>query len=272
MRVVKFFNQNPVFRYEEFRDFMRKNGTNRDASIRQLLNYYRKQGKIISVKRLLYIVNPEEMFGVQSVDPYLIAAKATKTSILAYHTALEIYNIAYTTFEELTYLTSFAAQDFSFQNQHYRPVSHPLILTKNKKELFAVDRILRQGIDVKITSLERTLVDVLDRPDLSGGWEEIIRSFEFVTNVNWQKIVAYTLLLNKASIVAKVGYFFETCLKHLALESKFFDRLLKHIPKQPCYLEISQKGDGQGVYIKKWQLIVPEYIVERRWEEPNADF
>jgi predicted transcriptional regulator of viral defense system len=104
MKIKYFFNNHPVFRYEEFRAFMKNNGANKDSSIRQVLSYYHKQGKINSIQRLLYAVNPDTVLDEQEIDPYLIAAKATQSAILAYHTALEIHNIAYTTFEELTYL------------------------------------------------------------------------------------------------------------------------------------------------------------------------
>jgi predicted transcriptional regulator of viral defense system len=45
-----------------------------------------------------------------------------------------------------------------------------------KKENYGVVRLDRSGMEVNVTSLERTMVDVLSRPDLSGDWEEIWRS------------------------------------------------------------------------------------------------
>jgi len=272
MQIKDFFNKHPVFRYEEFSNFMKNNGTNLNSSIRQLLSYYHKQGKIISIRRLLYAVNPETISAGQEIDPYLVAAKATQSAILGYHTALEIHNLAYTTFEELTYLTASPSKGFSFQKQYYRPICYPSALAARKKWLFGVYVIKRYGIDIKVTSLERTLVDILDRPDLSGGWEEVIRSIGHVVSFDAKKIIDYVILLNKASIAAKVGYFFELLLpKHLMLTRKHSDKLLERIPKQPYYLETSQKGKGQGIYIKKWQLIVPRYVAEQRWEEPNAN-
>lgn len=32
-------------------------------------------------------------------------------------------------------------------------------------------------MELRVASLERTLVDVLDRPDLAGSWEEVWRSW-----------------------------------------------------------------------------------------------
>ena len=49
-----------------------------------------------------------------------------------------------------------------------------------KKHAASGREVDRAGLAVRVTSLERTLVDVLDRTDLSGGWEEIWRSLEMV--------------------------------------------------------------------------------------------
>jgi len=40
---------------------------------------------------------------------------------------------------------------------------------------FAVSIAERSGQSLRVATLERTLVDVLDRPELSGSWEEIWR-------------------------------------------------------------------------------------------------
>ncbi len=41
-------------------------------------------------------------------------------------------------------------------------------------------------------------MDVLDRPDLGGGWEEIWRSLEMVEFFDLDVVIKYTLLLENA--------------------------------------------------------------------------
>lgn len=265
-----FFDRNPVFRYEAFKNFMQERGVQREASIRQLLSYYHHTGKIIHVRRLLYTVTPSPT--QPSIDSYLIAANATQDAVLGYHTALEIYDLAYTHFNELVYLTEIPGRGFTFQNQYYRPICQPKILINKKQIEYGIATIKRNGITVKVTDLERTIVDVLDRPDLSGGWEEVMRSLDHLVNFNTQKIIDYALLLNKASIAAKLGYFLEQLPKHLAIPEEKLNLLLPHIPKNPYYIDPSQKGKGKGEYIAKWKLIIPSYIIKRAWEENRTVF
>lgn len=269
MNISTFFNNHPVFRYETFKAFMQERGINNEASIRQSLSYYHSKGKIIRVRRLLYVVAPQNQS--QGYDPYLIASQATQEAVLAYHTALEIHGLAYSTFQELTYLTNLPSHGFTFDNQHYRPICQPKSLIETKQTLFGVEVIQRENSPIQVTSLERTLVDVLDRPNLAGGWEEVMRSLDHLVNFDPQKIVDYVLLLNKSGLVSKVGYFLEQLPKHLAVQPKYIDTLLRHIPKQPYYMDASQNKKSKGRYITKWKLIVPEYVADRKWEEPYVN-
>lgn len=270
MKIKDFFKAHPVFRYEEFQSFMHARGVTQDPSIRQLLSYYCQKDLIIRIRRSLYAANPE-LTTSKTIDPYLIAAYATPQAILAYHTALELHNLAYTTFTELTYLVSTHVSDFTFQGQHYRPTRYPKALVEQKQREYGIEILEREGLPIRLTSLERTLVDVLDRPDLAGGWEEIIRSLDHLVQFNHQVVVDYALLLKKASTIAKVGYFLERLPDYLSVDDRTLNQLLPHIPKQPYYLDPKRRASEEGTYIAKWQLIVPNTIIQRCWEEQHAD-
>jgi len=268
MKVKSFFEKHPVFRYEEFAQFMQKQGIKKSSSWRQQLSYYHKSGNLINIRRFLYAVKPNSVEKENYwVDPYLIAGKATLDSIIGYHTALELHNLAYTTFQELTFLTLEPNKSFAYQGQRFRPVKFPESLVKQNKINNNVDQIQRQGVKIKLTCLERTIVDVLDRSDLGGGWEEIWRSLDHAINFDPVKLINYTLSLNNSTIVAKVGFFLEQRPSHLAINPIHIKKLLPHIPKQPHYMNRDRRGKGK--YYEKWQLIVPLEIIERKWEEPN---
>lgn len=270
MKVNTFFETHPVFRFEEFAQFMQVEGSERAASWRQQLSYHHKAGKLIHIRKSLYAVKPvsstEEDFWI---DPYLIASKASTDAILSHHTALELHNLAYSTFEELTFLTSQGIKPFTYQNQRFRSICFPRVLVTQNQVNKNVELIQRQGLRIKITSLERTLVDILDRPDLAGGWEEVWRSLDHVVHFDPQKLIEYALMLNNATTIAKVGVFLEQRPAYLKVDSSYIDKLLPHIPKQKHYLNRSKRTKSK--YIKKWHLMVPQEIIERQWEEPYND-
>lgn len=267
MKINEFFEKHPVFRYEEFAAYMKAKGITRLGSSRQQLNYHLKAGHLIHIRKYLYAVKPIFIQDI-SIDPYVIASKATSDSVLAYHTALELHGVAYTTFSEMTLLTARTLKPFAYEGMRFRAIKKPLPFLNDNDAIYGIETIQRAQMILKVTTLERTIVDILDRPDLSGGWEEIWRSFENITRVDINKVVQYTLLLKNATTVSKVGFFLEQLPEHLAINKKLIDKLLPYIPKQPHYLNRDERKGGK--YFEKWRLIVPNNIVNRSWEEPHA--
>lgn len=266
MKAKDFFNTHHVFRYEEFCSSVKNGGAESANTCRKLLSYHVKNGSLVSIRRLLYAYN--YMGEKSQIDNYLIAGKATKDAVIAYHTALEIYGLAYTTFEENYYLTTVPGRAFSFRGTRYQPVLQPSKLIQKNKANTETTLVYRKGGQVRVTSLERTIVDILARPDLCGGWEEVIRSLDSLTSFDAEKLINYAISLSKCHIVARVGYFLEQLPDYLAINPQLMNKLLDHIPKCKTYMD---KSLGEGSYIKKWNVIVPRFIAERQWEEPHND-
>jgi len=264
MKLVDFFARHPVFTYEEFAAFLDADGPRSVKTRDSLLAHHTKTGRILRVKRGLYASVP---FGASPdtfpVDTFLLAGKMAEDAVLGYHTALEFYGKAHSVQERFVFLTSKAIRPVNFRGYEFRGVRFPKALTKHRQEFFAVDTTERAGLPVRVTSLERTLVDILDRPALGGGWEEIWRSLESVEFFNLDKMLDYTLLLENLSTVAKVGLYLEQHQKDLMVDGAHLDRLRQHIPKQPTYMV----RNSRGRLVTKWNLVVPSQVLDRSWEE-----
>jgi predicted transcriptional regulator of viral defense system len=266
MKTQDFFATHPVFTNEEFAEFLSKKDSKNVKTRESILSYYIKTGRLLRVRRGLYLTvsrgyTPETC----PFDPYLLASKIAPDSVLAYHTALDIYGKAYSVRSDLLYLTGSGSRPLEFRGQRYRGVAFPRKLTKKNLESFDVAKVERSGIDIRVTSLERTLVDVLDRPSLGGTWEEIWRSLEMVEFFDLDKVVEYAAHLGNATTAAKVGFFLEQHKSTLMPDEDHLNRLMALTPAQPHYMV--NKGRKPGRFIKKWKLVVPDGIVERRWEE-----
>lgn len=268
MKLKPFFESHPIFRYEEFAAYMTALGTTRPESWRQQLSYHQKAGNLIHIRKYIYAVKPY-ISQDEWIDPYLLASKLAADSIIAYHTALELLGLAYTTFSEFTFLVNKQLQPFIYEGQKFSGVKQPKALIGSGSTEYGVEEIKRGGMSIRLTSLERTVVDILDRPDLGGGWEEIWRSFDNITKLDTRKVVEYALLLENSTTVAKVGFFLEQRPSHLAADKSLVNQLRSHIPKQPHYMDRQNRGEGK--YFEKWQLIVPMEIINRSWEEPDVE-
>lgn len=268
--INEFLNAHAIFRFDEFKQFMEhhEKGIAEKNCYITLYNYCKKN-QLIHIRKNLYMVANTNPHLNAPISPLLIAGKSTADAVLAYHSALESHGVAYTDFNEQTYLTTHRTNDFAFQDQHYRAIYRPTFTTEGTTEKQCIETITLTGTSIRRTTLERTLVDALDCPDLCGGWEEVIRSLDRVTAFNIEKTINYARSLDQASIIAKLGYFLENQRsEYLSTNQKVLEKLLPFIPKQPYYIN-RKSSIGRGTYIKKWQIIVPDYLHKRQWEEPE---
>ena len=266
MKHEVFFRKHPVFTSEELDRHLSALGKSGPRTRESLLEYHRKSKHVILIRRGLYaVIPPGADPDSYPIDPFLVAAKLTKDAFLSYHTALEIHGRAYSMREHLTYSASRPVSPLTFRARDFRGVKFPQALCRAGKESFGVITVDRSGMEVPVTCLERTLVDVLDRSDLSGSWEEIWRSLESVEFFDLDRVVEYALLLGNATTAAKVGFFLEQHRESLMVEEAHLKPLYDHRPRQPHYLNNSNRKSGR--LAAGWNLVLPVELFERQWGE-----
>jgi predicted transcriptional regulator of viral defense system len=192
-----------------------------------------------------------------------VAAKSADDAVLAYHTALEVHGKAHSVFERFFFQSNKPLRPMRFRTYRFECVLFPKTLRVQGKQEFATTTVDRAGLEVCVTSLERTLVDLLDRPDLSGGLEEVWRSLESVEYFDLDLVIQYVELLAKKTTAAKVGYYLQQHAEQLMVEDRYLAPLRKLRPKQPHYLQRGQSGK----LVSEWNLVVPQSLAERSWEE-----
>ena len=266
MKLNVFLSQNEVFTVEELDRFLSEKGSGNPNTRKALLTYYRKQGRIIPVRRGLYAVVP---FGTSPdsspVDLYVLAAKMTRDAVLAHHTALEFHGKAYSVYNRLHYLSAERSLPVKFRSYEIIRVPVPQALLKKGQEMFGVKCYKRSGAEVPVTGLERTLVDILDRPELTGSMEEIWRSLESIEFFDTEQVVEYVLLLENATTAAKVGFFLEQHKEELIVSDEDLKPLRKLRPRQPHYMLRGKRRGGR--WVKEWNLMVPDEILNQSWGE-----
>jgi predicted transcriptional regulator of viral defense system len=266
MKHDEFFRKHPVFTGEELAQHQSSHGEVGRRAQEAILAYHQKTGRVVRVRRGLYAVIPAGADpDSYPVDPFLVAAKLTRDAVLSHHTALEFHGRAYSVQERFTYSASRPLGPLMFRSHVFQGTRFPQALRRAGKESFGVSSTERAGMEIRVTSLERTLVDVLDRPDLSGSWEEIWRSLESVEFFDLDKVVGYALLLGNATTGAKVGFFLGQHRESLMIEDRHLHALHDLRPRQPHYLDRSKRKSGR--LVSEWNLVVPREVFEREWGE-----
>ena len=266
MKLRAFFRNHPVFTVEDFAGFLSSDGPHNLRTQESLLTYHVKAGNIVRVRRGLYTsVPPGASAQTYPVDPYLLAARMAKDAVLAYHTALEFHGKAYSVYERFTYLSSKPMSLVNFRAHQFKCVSLPKALVQKNATSFNVIKTDRSGMEISVTGLERTFVDVLNRPDLTGSWEEIWRSLESVEYFDLDKVASYVDFLGNATTAAKVGFFLEQHRESLMVDETYLKSFRERRPRRPHYLERSRRQAGR--LVADWNLVVPEEVYGRTWEE-----
>jgi len=261
-----FFARHLVFRYEDFVAAIDSSGTCSPNTINALLTHYKKIGRIVHLRRGLYAVVPEGSNPKAStVDPFLLCSRITEDAVLAYHTALGFHERAYSIHRRYLYFSHRDARDYPYRSLYFQSVHFPKKLLKKNREFYGVSDVERYGMGIRVTTLERTLLDLLDRPELGGGWEGIWRLLESVEFFNLDQVVEYTQLMGNNTTSAKVGYFLEQHRDELMVEERYLEILSRNRPKKPHYMV--RTGRISGRFLERCNLIVPEQIVDRSRQE-----
>ena len=263
-----FFAAHPVFSRADLTAYLSTHRSGTPKAEDALLRYHVRVGHLLKLRRGLYAVvsagaDPE----TSPVDPYLLASRLAGDAVLGYHTALELHGKAHSVFQEFHFLTGTAPRSFRFRGQRFRAVAFPRKLVRADKERFGVEMRDRSGLDVAVTGLERTFVDLFDRPDLGGGFEEVWRSLSTVEFFDLEAVTEYAALLGNATTVAKVGFFLEAHRERLMVSDAHLARLRRRRPRQPHYS--GKRNAGKGRFVAGWNLVVPEFVMHREWEEPS---
>jgi predicted transcriptional regulator of viral defense system len=265
MKPTDYFDRHPVFRFDDFAASHAAGGRRSRQTTASVLKQHVATGRLLHLRRGLYAsvprgADPEH----HPVDPYLLATQLAPDGVVAYHAALQFHGRTYSLWNLYHYLTLGRQRRFVFGDEEFAPVQAPAPL-RDLPDLGGgvVERPHAGGV-VRVTTLERCLVDVLDAPERSGGWEEVWRSLEMVEFFDLDAVLSYTRLLKSALTAARVGFFLEQHQDSLMVEARHLEEFQGLAPAQPRYLDARRES---GKLVKRWNLVVPERVLSRSWAE-----
>lgn len=180
-----------------------------------------------------------------------IASKISDSSFVCYHSALEYYGIANQVFSNVLVGSLTKFNSFVFNDNEF--------ICKHVKDIKFVNNIVNEGI--RVSSLEKTIIDCIDNIDLAGGIEEVLNALEQIKYVNENKLLEILKDINKMFLYQKIGFLFELYNNQLDLSNEFFDECKSHISKKVNYFMQYEFKDTE--LNEKWNLIAPKNIKSR---------
>jgi len=214
-----------------------------------LARNYQKKGYIKSVKRGLYVA-VDLLTNDAVVNKHRIAGKITPTSYVSHHAAFEYYGCA----NQVSYRVE-VSSDTVFKSFENTGITYAYISSRIK------DGITTWPDCVRVTDVERTVLDGINDYSKVMGLEELLRCLELLPLVKEEKLLKYISAYGKQILYQKVGYLLEHFRDAWNLSEEFFNTCEAYIGKSKRYLYKPLTHEKME-YNHRWRLVVPHDLMQ----------
>ncbi|MFC2821979.1 MAG: transcriptional regulator [Spirochaetales bacterium] len=204
-----------------------------------------KKGLATKIRSNLYTCISGET-NAPVANRFQIASSITPTSCVSHHTAFEYYGVMNQVYYDVyvSSLTSF--RDFTFDGYTYH-----YIRTDVTDEIETPE----YSGGIRVTSLERTVVDSIKSMDKISGTDELIEILEICPKLDEDKLKEYIALYDNRFLWQKTGFFLSLFKERLGISDAFLDTCKLQSGKSHRYIS---SDIHNGKYDSDWQLVVSE--------------
>lgn len=253
-----FFSAAPVFSRGDYARAVGRPSS--DKTVTAMLAQHVKAGNIKRLARGVYASVPKHADpATWWVDRFLVSSRLRPSAVIGYHSALELHGCAYSAEFDVQVIASgepgsFETADFS--GRFVRPAA-PL----GPNSVTTIDRV---GQSVPVTTLERAVADVFDRPDLAGGPEELLDSLDLIVKLDGDTLAQHLAANNNATAAGVAGWWLERRRESLRVSDGALDKIRALAPRQSRYALGAAAGEGQAA--RGWGVILPVTVAEPQFE------
>lgn len=220
-----------------------------DTSARSFVRTLVERGLVTRLKPGLFILVPFEMGKDKEFagDPYLVASVVAggKSYYLSHGTAMEIHQMV-TQPQLVVYVsTSERLQSRLIMGTEFR------FITCKKKSFFGIiDYWATKQKTVKVSDIERTVIDGLRQPEYCGGLTEVAKGLWMQReSVSPERLMRYSIRLNVGAVMRRLGFLLE--LYEMGTD-KIIGALRERLTNS--YVLLDPVLPGQGKYLHRWRL------------------
>ncbi len=231
-----------------------------DYAIRLILSGLVKKKWLIRLTSGKYLIIPLEAGAEgEHTENWFVIAKnliEPKPYYISHYSALDIHEMV-----TQPVMTVYISSPIRRIPKNILGATFRFIYTKSEDLWGLEDVFVTQSQQVRTSDLERTIIDCLDRPDLCGGISEAAKGIWTKRNeIDYKKLVDYTLRRGRKSVIKRLGFLLET----YSLGSEdVISRLQKEITKSYTLLDPSLPVSGK--FKSSWKVranIEPEELIE----------
>lgn len=223
-----------------------------DSYARKMIAHLVETGWLVRVGPGKYQLQPAKtgLDPYPSADKFVAAGQLSKDGFIAFGSAAEYHGLTTQVFLSVTVASTKRGcvregPPVRIEYVHVNPQN------------FVGFQKISKAPNVKVATIERTLLDVLDRPDYSGGISDIPEIFRrALSRAKVDKILEYLPTYRSKSLVQRIAFMLETFGYQLTPQQ---EQELQRLSKGN-YAYLFTRGypgtDSQRRYNSKWRLVI----------------
>lgn len=236
----------PVFSIEQVSAFYENSETARSA-LKALI----RKGLVYRIRNQMYTCKSGESGGPVA-NKYQIGSAVDETAYISHHSALEYHGYQNQVYNEVYVSSAKNFREFDFDGIRYKCVKSGCEIGIEKPAF---------GGGVKVTDLERSLIDSLKDISKISGIEEIADIITTIPSLEEEKLTKVLDRYDNQFLYQKAGFFLSRYYQG-KLSEAFYSHCRNKAAGSKRYLE----PGTEGVYVGEWQIIVPRSMIRTEVE------
>jgi predicted transcriptional regulator of viral defense system len=197
------------------------------------------------LERGKYIIIPLEAGPERewSENPFIIASQLVKPAAVAYWTALHHWQFT----EQVPRITYVQTTRRKFQTRKTVLGTAYQFVTVTEQKFFGHKREFIGHQSYRITDPEKTLLDSLDRPDLSGGMPEVAKALRQTDRIRWEVLDDYIARMGSGAVVKRLGFLVERSNVSFPEREEHLARWREHLTSGLAKLDPSSPREAHRI-------------------------
>lgn len=265
LQVDQFTEANPVFTGDEFRAACHPVASlaSADRELEDLV----AMGWLVAAAPGVYAVVPH---GIEPArfrpNSILVASRLSPDAVISHFSATELHGLAYTVrMGGATVTATGPAAEVDTRSGIIQVAPAP----DGVDPMFGTAVIEYCGLPVRMTGIERTLAECIERPDLALGFEEIRHALDGVEALDVDLLASYVERRRLSAVAAVVGWWLESRRDDLPVTDGNLARFRR---LRPSALQDAPGLSGEdGVVAADWNIRLPREIAAPLFEGLDAE-
>jgi len=222
---------------------------------RNAVSYLIKNDYARRVKSGLYYLIPFEHRGTNwQPDVLVVGSKAAKEYFYSHASAFAIFGILAAPPPRVALTVPTRFRRFKYGNFTIYPVE--------TSRFFGFKDVDYKGVTVKVSDMERTMIDALSRLDLSGGVIGAFRNLSLLGFINYPLLMEYLEKIGRKSTMVRCGFALDFFRTRWEIDQAVVNELKTRAKSGPVYYLDRDIPKGTGKLVKGWNLIIPAAFEE----------